>query len=298
MHILTRTNHGSHPLTSSINAINTDLVKERNLLSNLSRCLLETLRSASFVPGTPGAPPPAGSFLDAMNDRNNEIIAPSSSLTATVLALLGFFGQLEEGEDVNVNAERLQHLDSEIEDLLLHGGLGTGDDSNVGGGDSRHHGHTTSVAGGHNSSLQNDSREGSQRYNARDLLERTSALVPPTLAPAHIVLSHRRYSVCISDLKCVLNVDGMSRHFASFPIVVDEEHNGGSKHHQSMRGSSVDYLVNKGASCALDDWIKVSILYLIVYYMYTCIATHSHLSMSLTPCKTTFILCFDQTSRP
>ncbi|MHA7927708.1 MAG: hypothetical protein ACX936_21120, partial [Marinobacter sp.] len=35
------------------------------------------------------------------------------------------------------------------------------------------------------------------------------------LNPNHFVLAHRRYSPCISDLKCVLNVDGMPRLFAS-----------------------------------------------------------------------------------
>jgi hypothetical protein len=34
------------------------------------------------------------------------------------------------------------------------------------------------------------------------------------LNPQHAVLSHRRYSPCISDLKCVLNVKGMPRIFA------------------------------------------------------------------------------------
>ena len=35
------------------------------------------------------------------------------------------------------------------------------------------------------------------------------------LNPNHFVLTHRRYSPCISDLKCVLNVKGMPRLFAS-----------------------------------------------------------------------------------
>eukprot|EP00957_Ditylum_brightwellii_P151532 11540433-Ditylum_brightwellii.AAC.1 len=39
----------------------------------------------------------------------------------------------------------------------------------------------------------------------------------PTLDPLHPVLTHRRYSPCISDLKCVLNVPGMARLFASLP---------------------------------------------------------------------------------
>jgi hypothetical protein len=35
------------------------------------------------------------------------------------------------------------------------------------------------------------------------------------LDPNHFVLTHRRYSPCISDFKCVLNVDGMSRVIAA-----------------------------------------------------------------------------------
>ena len=40
-----------------------------------------------------------------------------------------------------------------------------------------------------------------------------------TLDPNHPVLTHRRYSPCISDLKCVLNVPGMARLFASVPLL-------------------------------------------------------------------------------
>ncbi|KAL3941667.1 MAG: hypothetical protein SGBAC_004008 [Bacillariaceae sp.] len=38
---------------------------------------------------------------------------------------------------------------------------------------------------------------------------------PYKLNPNHFVMTHRRYSPCISDLKCVLNVKGMPRLFAS-----------------------------------------------------------------------------------
>jgi len=41
-----------------------------------------------------------------------------------------------------------------------------------------------------------------------------SARLEGRLNPNHFVLSHRRYSPCISDLKCVLNVKGMKRLFA------------------------------------------------------------------------------------
>ena len=39
-----------------------------------------------------------------------------------------------------------------------------------------------------------------------------------TLDPNHAVLTHRRYSPCVSDLKCVLNVPGMPRLFASLQM--------------------------------------------------------------------------------
>ena len=43
-----------------------------------------------------------------------------------------------------------------------------------------------------------------------------------TLDPTHPVLSHRRYSPCISDLKCVLNVVGMAREFAAGGKCLDD----------------------------------------------------------------------------
>jgi len=94
------------------------------------------------------------------------------------------------------------------------------------------------------------------------LLERTATLAPQTLDPFHTVLSHRRYSVCISDLKCVLNVDGISRYFASYPVDQNYQHSSSST---SGQAEGVDYLTkgqidSKGKFvCALDDWIKVSV---------------------------------------
>jgi hypothetical protein len=59
----------------------------------------------------------------------------------------------------------------------------------------------------------------------RDLLGKLGASLLETLQvatepqkrlnPNHFVMTHRRYSPCISDLKCVLNVKGMPRLFAS-----------------------------------------------------------------------------------
>jgi hypothetical protein len=215
--------------TRLLNKTASDLVRERNLLFNLSRSLLETVQKASFIPGSPGSPPPAGASPDTMHDLDARI-TPSSSLTAALLALLGSFSS--EGEDET----NLARLDSEINDLIL--GIG----ENVSSGDSRHHGR---------SAFANKKTEGATH---RNLFERTTALVPATLDPTHTVLSHRRYSVCISDLKCVLNVNGMARHFASLPIPLA----------MSSQGKTIDYLTiirvgrEEKHDCALDDWIQVS----------------------------------------
>lgn len=40
---------------------------------------------------------------------------------------------------------------------------------------------------------------------------------PLTLRTDHLVLLHRRYSPVIADLKCVLNIEGMSRRFCALP---------------------------------------------------------------------------------
>lgn len=120
----------------------------------------------------------------------------------------------------------------------------------VRGGDSRHHGR--SAASKNTGAMTgNENNIASHRY----LLERTTALVRPTLDPSHTVLSHRRYSVCISDVKCVLNVKGMARYFASLPLDQDT--------HMSLATSfkSLDSLTVisrfRGATsdCPLDDWI-------------------------------------------
>lgn len=221
----------------------TDLVRERNLLFNLSRCLLETMQMASFKPGSPGSPPPAGASSDTMNDLDART-SPSASLTAALLVMLGSFSP-EGGNDANI-----ARLDAEINDLIL------GMAGNVSGGDSRHHGRSavTKNSAGAMAGSRNDSS--THRY----LLERTAALVLPTLDPSHTVLSHRRYSVCISDLKCVLNVNGMARYFASLPI--------DPKIHVPLSTSSqvehIDYFTmisskrEANSGCPLDDWIQVS----------------------------------------
>ena len=209
----------------------TDLVRERNLLSNLSRCLLETMRGASFVPGSPGAPRPAGASLDMMNDLNGRMRA-SSSLTIALMGLLGFFSV----DDVD-DEENIARLDMEMDDIFhnLFGGAG-------GGGDSRHHGRSCIA--------KESSNDGDVHEN---LLARTRALIPPTLDPSHTVLTNRRYSVCISDLKCVLNVNGMARHIASLPI--DREHP------SAVQRGGIDQLSirPRDNNCALDDWINVSV---------------------------------------
>lgn len=164
-------------------------------------------------------------------------------MTAVLLALLGIFSV--EGVTGGVGGDDDDYLanilDEEIDNLY----------NDVSGGDSRHHGRIAS---------SENANKRTNKTRHQNLLDRTAALIPPTLDPSHVVLSHRRYSVCISDLKCVLNVDGMARHFASFPTVVDVD--GKQIANTSAQGAGVaDYLTMRqrdNNDCALDDWIKVS----------------------------------------
>ena len=194
---------------------------------------------ACFIPGSPGSPPPAGASLDTMNDLDTHI-SPNASLTAALLAMLGSFSS-EGGDEANIAM-----LDSEINDLIL------GMTENFSGGDSRHHGR---------SAVKNVGGDGKGGTAHRHLLERTAALVLPTLDPSHIVLSHRRYSVCISDLKCVLNVNGMARYFASLPI--DRKIRASLS--ATFQGKSVESSMTVSgfrgttSDCPLDDWIQVSV---------------------------------------
>lgn len=146
-------------------------------------------------------------------------------MTAALLALLGYF-PIEGKEDDSLNL-----LDQEINQIFALGR------------DSRHHGR---------SSIERRSKVMDQGSAAgQSLLARTAALVPPTLDPNHIVLAHRRYSVCISDLKCVLNVEGMSRCFASLPVVLDSGSSSDDVKVEDTLGTESNY------HCALDDWLKM-----------------------------------------
>ena len=168
----------------------------------------------------------------------------SSSLTASILASLGFFSM--EGAD-NMGITR---LDSEIHDI--YSGIVEG----FSGGDSLLQGQSPDE--GKTGSILKSYDTATHQY----LLERTATFAPPTLDPFHTVLSHRRYSVCISDLKCVLNVDGISRHFASYPVDQNYQHSSSST---SGQAEGIDYLTKGQIDsegkfvCALDDWIKVSV---------------------------------------
>ena len=53
----------------------------------------------------------------------------------------------------------------------------------------------------------------------------TATRLNAALDPLHPVLSHRRYGPCVSDLKCVLNVPGVSRLFSSLPNTKVEKDN-------------------------------------------------------------------------
>ena len=192
--------------------------------------MLEIIRSASFIPGTPGSPPPAGASPDMIADLESSAI-PQASMTAAMLALLGHFPiEGEENDSLNL-------LDQEINQILAPDG--------VGGGDIRHHGR---------SSIERRFK-GQGSAAEQSLLARTAALVPPTLDPDHIVLAHRRYSVCISDLKCVLNVEGMSRCFASLPVVLDRE---SCSDKVRVDGVLMETMgTESNHHCALDDWLKM-----------------------------------------
>merc|ERR1740124_692967 len=89
---------------------------------------------------------------------------------------------------------------------------------------------------------------------------RTCLLSPsnPVLDPMHIVLAHQRYSLCISDLKCVLNVPGMGRLFSSLPsssLCLEKDYPVGST-------AMVPSLFHKGRAgwCSLDAWIEYLLL--------------------------------------
>jgi hypothetical protein len=197
--------------------------------------LLETTQSATFKPGSLGSRPSVGASANFGNHLD------LSSLTSSILALLGFF--LMNDRD-NMGIVR---LDSEIYDIFS--GIAEG----VSGGDLPQHGQS-SVAWETSLIVRSYDTAMSQH-----LLERTAALVPPTLDPFHIVLLHRRHNVCISDLKCILNVDGMSQHFALYPVDQNYQHSSLST---SGKAGGVDCLAKRQIDskdkfvCALNDWIQ------------------------------------------
>lgn len=201
--------------------ISSELVSHRNLLTSLFRSLQETIRSAILK-------------HSSFNMLNNF----DASSTASMLASLRFLSTYDGGENVEI-----ARLNSKICDVDF--GFGAEDE---GGALPQHRGRS-SVAGsvprkGHDIALR--------QYLPRKII----ALVPPTLDSFHPVLSHRRYSVCISDLKCVLNVKGIPRYFASYP-----------SHDDGKAYLTTKQIENEGSSdCALDDWIKVSCMQVWSYY--------------------------------
>lgn len=202
------------------------LVRDRNLLSKLSQSLLETISTASFSPGAPGAPTPAGASPDTIVQLSSLRTEPSN-IAAVLMALFGSFSFDRDDQFV------LMELDSELDNLMYDFG------GNVTGGDSRYHGRVrTSIP-----RITEDSAEQtpSSQITVDSLIKRTQALVNPTLNPTHQYLQHRRYSPCISDLKCVLNVKGMSRIFLSLP---------------TADGSSI---ATNNKDSAFDNWIRVSV---------------------------------------
>lgn len=191
----------------------TDLVRDRSLLSKLSKSLLETMSAASFIPGSLGSPTPAGASRDTLTQLSS-LRTESSNLAAVLMALLGSFSFDED--------YMLLDLDRELENAI----------NDLSSGDSRYHGHTT---------MPMSYRSNEHTPSTDSLIERTQALVNPTLNPTHPFLQNRRYSPCISDLKCVLNVKGMSRLFLSLP--------------NSDATEAKTPAIDEGI--AIDNWIKV-----------------------------------------
>ena len=190
-----------------------NLVRYRNLLPKLSKSLLETMTSVSVIPGASGSPTPAGASPDALTLLSTLRTEPSD-LAAVLMALFGWFSF--EGDENLVFAEISDDLNSMMDNMIEH----------VPGGDSRHHGRSIAREATH--------------VTADSLIKRTQVLVNPTLDPTAPFLQHRRYSPCISDLKCVLNVNGMSRIFLSLP---------------GSTGNNTSSASNDGI--AIDNWMKV-----------------------------------------
>lgn len=215
------------------------LVRDRNLLSKLSQSLLETISTASFIPGAPGAPTPAGASPDTIVQLSS-LRTERSNLSAVLMALFGSFSFDQNDQFV------LMELDSELDNLMYDFG------GNVTGGDSRYHGR---IRNSIPRIAENSTEETSSSQITLDsLIKRTQALVNPTLNPTHPYLQNRRYSPCISDLKCVLNVKGMARMFLSLPRVSDD--------------SSIP---TNNKNSAFDNWIKVSFRSLPLDVSFECI---------------------------
>ena len=202
------------------------LVQERNLLAILSKSLLETMASASFIPGSPGSHPPAGASAETVVQLST-LHTETSNLSAVLMALFGSISFSDNEEFL------LRELDNELDNMIndLSGTAGVG-------GDSRYHGRSSipQIA-------EETPEQAPQQVSVQSLIKRTQALVNPTLNPTHPFLQYRRYSPCISDLKCVLNVKGMARIFLSLPCA------------SADRSPSMN---KDGDENAFDNWLKVS----------------------------------------
>jgi len=200
-----------------------NLVKDRNLLSKLSRSSLESMRVASFIPGSTESPPLAGATRDTVNQLSS-LRTESSDFSAVLMALFGSFSFGDDEQFV------LAEIDNEI-DRIMHDLS-----EDVNDGDSRYHGRSAVTT-------ENKANQ-PLGLTVESLIRRTQMFVNPTLNPMHPYLQHRRYSPCISDLKCVLNVQkgGMSRIFLSLPNTTEYS------------------ATSNNDKVALDDWIKVRFL--------------------------------------
>lgn len=99
------------------------------------------------------------------------------------------------------------------------------------------------------------------------------------LNPNHFVLTHRRYSPCISDLKCVLNVKGMPRLFAC---------QGGSFLRDWIDTLSCaqlsTYFTKTDVSCAFRLFVFVFLTYQCFFSVCVCSGSASVETLAARPC--------------
>eukprot|EP00550_Attheya_septentrionalis_P012964 CAMPEP_0198304944 /NCGR_PEP_ID=MMETSP1449-20131203/57651_1 /TAXON_ID=420275 /ORGANISM="Attheya septentrionalis, Strain CCMP2084" /LENGTH=2807 /DNA_ID=CAMNT_0044007473 /DNA_START=500 /DNA_END=8923 /DNA_ORIENTATION=- len=191
-----------------------DLVRERDLLGRLGKSLKETLTVAAVPSIVP--------YLDPAVIRTN-----SSNSHGTNVDIFSFLSASSSEGSTTGTTPGLLSIQSPFRNPS------DGNDNNE-----HHENNVTSGA--------------MERWGVSSSLA-SSEPAPKTLNPLHPVLTHRRYSACISDLKCVLNVPGMARLFASLPKQTndddDDDDDDGDKYNNKNASE-------EESSCCLNDWIS------------------------------------------